>query len=66
MRTHSQIDLFEGLDEDVITELRDMMIRMVLHTDMSTHFVALKVCVCVREREYICVRVCGDSYSFAH
>ena len=47
MRTHSQIDLFEGLDEDVITELRDMMIRMVLHTDMSTHFVALKVCVCV-------------------
>mmetsp|Transcript_14325 Transcript_14325/g.22812 ORF Transcript_14325/g.22812 Transcript_14325/m.22812 type:complete len:488 (-) Transcript_14325:42-1505(-) len=42
MRTHSQIDLFEGLDEDVITELRDMMIRMVLHTDMSTHFVALK------------------------
>jgi len=64
MRTHSQIDLFAGLDEDVITELRDMMIRMVLHTDMSTHFVALKVCA--RERVYMCVCVCGDSYGFAY
>jgi len=54
MRTHSQIDLFAGLDEDVVTELRDMMICMVLHTDMSTHFVALKVCV----RERVCVYAC--------
>jgi len=62
MRTHSQIDLFAGLDEDVVTELRDRMIRMVLHTDMSTHFVALKVCVCVR----MCACLCSDLYGIAH
>ena len=47
-----------------------VVIRIVLHTDMSTHFVALKVCVCVcvcaREREYVCVCACGDSYGFAY
>ena len=43
LRTDERINIFSGLHRQLVTDIRELMIHMVLHTDMSGHFVALKV-----------------------
>ena len=43
LRTDERINIFSGLHRELVTDIRELMIHMVLHTDMSGHFVALKV-----------------------
>ena len=42
MQTRPQINFMDELDYSLVGQLRDLMIHMVLHTDMSKHFVSLK------------------------
>ena len=42
MQTRPQINFMRELDYSSVGQLRDLMIHMVLHTDMSKHFVSLK------------------------
>ena len=43
LRTDERVNIFSGLDRELVTDIRELMIHMVLRTDMSGHFVALKV-----------------------
>ena len=43
LRTDERINIFSGLHRQLVTDIRELMIHMVLNTDMSGHFVALKV-----------------------
>jgi hypothetical protein len=43
MKTHAdKIDVFAGCERVFYQKIREMIIHLVLHTDMSKHFVALK------------------------
>jgi hypothetical protein len=50
LRTDERINIFSGLHRQLVTDIRELMIHMVLHTDMS---------IAISWFQFVCNQVLG-------